>query len=226
MCRLQDYYPSYAYRLDLMATSSLSARLSARLASPEASFVVMGASRGIGLAMVKDLLARSRGSVFAASRNALQSPHLTDLAAKHPSRLIPVQCDMLDPSSIAAMAKSVAACHTRLDCLINVAGVLHEGALKPEKSLAAVKEESMITVLRTNAVGPVLVAQTLQPLLGDGSVVANVSARVGSIGDNGLGGWWSYRMSKAALNMGESSPCGMWALMRMRVNGFTESIPI
>mmetsp|Transcript_61968 Transcript_61968/g.170274 ORF Transcript_61968/g.170274 Transcript_61968/m.170274 type:complete len:136 (-) Transcript_61968:171-578(-) len=59
----------------------------------------------------------------------------------------------------------------------------------------------MVHVFRTNTVGPVLVTQALRPLLKSGSVVANMSARVGSIGDNRLGGWWSYRMSKAALNM-------------------------
>ena len=59
----------------------------------------------------------------------------------------------------------------------------------------------MRETLAVNAIGPVLVTQALRPMLGKGSVVANLSARVGSIGDNRLGGWWSYRMSKAALNM-------------------------
>merc|ERR1719453_679082 len=59
----------------------------------------------------------------------------------------------------------------------------------------------MSKVFATNAIGPVLMTQAFAPMLTRGAIVANLSARVGSISDNRLGGWWSYRMSKAALNM-------------------------
>merc|ERR1719482_380017 len=59
----------------------------------------------------------------------------------------------------------------------------------------------MARVYALNAIGPVLMTQALAPQLARRAVVSNLSARVGSISDNGLGGWWSYRMSKAALNM-------------------------
>ena len=71
----------------------------------------------------------------------------------------------------------------------------------PERRLSAVDPAWMARVYAVNAMGPVLTTQAVQPLLSQGAVVASLSARVGSIGDNRLGGWWSYRMSKSALNM-------------------------
>ena len=71
----------------------------------------------------------------------------------------------------------------------------------PERSLSSIDASEMSRVLSTNAIGPVLLTQALAPQFSRGAVVANLSARVGSISDNRLGGWWAYRMSKAALNM-------------------------
>lgn len=154
--------------------------------------------------MVSELLRRSRGSVIATCRNPQGAVALMELAAKHPTRVDVVACDLLQRQTIETMGTYIATKYKQVDCLMNVAGVLHDGPdFMPEKSLAAIQDETMVRVFRTNAVGPVMVAQALQPLLKKGSVVASVSARVGSIGDNRLGGWWSYRMSKAALNMGE-----------------------
>ncbi|KAL1507468.1 hypothetical protein AB1Y20_008304 [Prymnesium parvum] len=175
--------------------------LSARLGCADSCAVVTGASRGIGLALTAELLRRSRGTVVAASRQPHLSAPLRELSEDFPSRLSLLPCDVLRPASLEAMAARLAASHARVDLVLNVAGVLHDGGRVPEKSLAAVDAEWMAHVYRVNAVGPVLVAQATQPLLRPGSVVASVSARVGSIGDNHLGGWWSYRMSKAALNM-------------------------
>ena len=92
----------------------------------------------------------------------------------------------------------------KIDLLLNVAGLLHEqgsSGYMPERSLSSIDADQMAKVLRTNAIGPVLVTQAVAPQLDHGAIIANLSARVGSISDNRLGGWWSYRMSKAALNM-------------------------
>ena len=186
--------------------------------------VVTGGSRGIGLALCAELLARQpAGIIVAASRKG--SDALSALASAHPDRVHFAQCDVTQPESVAelgqrcaSIAKSSGDGDTTLRLLVNTAGVLHTspppeapagGAAKPakregrmpERSLADIDAEWMRETLAVNAIGPVLVTQALRPMLGKGSVVANLSARVGSIGDNRLGGWWSYRMSKAALNM-------------------------
>ena len=87
--------------------------------------------------------------------------------------------------------------------MINVAGLLHDGELGPEKKLDHVRPEHLARVFAVNAFGPLLVSKHFAPLLthGERAVLANLSARVGSIGDNRLGGWYAYRASKAAQNM-------------------------
>jgi len=168
----------------------------------DAVSVVMGASRGLGLAFASALLARSPGAVVACSRNG--SAELSALAAASGGRLTMVQCDVTDAPSLAAMACHVSGVHgpKNVDLLLNVAGILHEGDRMPERALKEVDPAWMKRVLEVNAMGPILTTQALHRQFRKGAVVGSLSARVGSIGDNGLGGWWSYRMSKAALNMG------------------------
>jgi NAD(P)-dependent dehydrogenase (short-subunit alcohol dehydrogenase family) len=92
----------------------------------------------------------------------------------------------------------------KLDLVIVASGILHGGeAIQPEKSLRDIDSRAMMDVIKINAVGPALVAKAFLPHMrrGTKSVFAALSARVGSIGDNRLGGWVSYRSSKAALNM-------------------------
>ena len=91
-----------------------------------------------------------------------------------------------------------------LDAVLVATGILHRGdTLRPEKSLRDINAESMSEVLAINALGPALVAKHVLPHLrrDTKTVFAALSARVGSISDNRLGGWISYRSSKAALNM-------------------------
>lgn len=182
-------------------------------------YVVVGGSRGIGLAMAEALLRRTSGSVLAASRAAPTSPELASLSAAYSGRVHAVSCDVERPESIAALASKAGSISENVDAIFNVAGILHEPATDgaatgggtatggaatggmPERSLNAVDAEWMAKVYAVNAMGPVLVTRSLQPMLRKGSVIVNLSARVGSIGDNGMGGWWSYRMSKSALNM-------------------------
>ncbi len=81
-------------------------------------------------------------------------------------------------------------------------GTLHGPGIAPEKSIAAIDPVAMYAVLSVNTIGPALVAKHFVPLLPrqGRSVFAALSARLGSIEDNQLGGWYSYRASKAALN--------------------------
>ncbi len=173
--------------------------------------VVVGGSRGLGLALTAQLLLRSSAQapansyrVLAAARS--RSRELDHLEERYRGSLTTLDgVDVTKPETLQSLADAVEAC----DLLLNVAGILHEPAdaataaqkrHMPERALKEVDPEWMTRVLAVNAVGPVLTTQALRPKLREGAVVANLSARVGSIGDNKLGGWWSYRMSKAALN--------------------------
>ena len=109
--------------------------------------------------------------------------------------------DLLSETSIAAAAAFINAQGTpRL--IIDATGVLQSKTIKPEKSWRELDAAQMAEAFAINAIGPALVMKHFLPLLPrEGSCVfATMSARVGSIGDNRLGGWYSYRASKAALN--------------------------
>ncbi|WP_426036380.1 SDR family NAD(P)-dependent oxidoreductase [Brevundimonas sp. DC300-4] len=148
-----------------------------------ASAVVVGASGGIGAAVADGLAASGR---FATIHRLSRS--VTGL-------------DLEDEASIAAAAGRIA--DGPAPALIFVAtGILHHGEA-PERSFRAMTAEHLLRDYRVNTVGPALVAKHFLPLLPRDrrAVFAALSARVGSIGDNRLGGWHSYRASKAALNM-------------------------
>ena len=174
--------------------------------------LVQGASRGLGLEFASALLERQSDSVVVATcRNPEASEGLARLREVHgPSRVHSVRLDLTDPGSIAEAAERVKRDFTpRLDLLINVSGVLHiPGKMMPETSLARVEYDQMLLSFQTHAMGPALVCKEFWPLLqasarADEAVLpamVNISARVGSISDNQLGGWYAYRSSKAALN--------------------------
>ena len=110
--------------------------------------------------------------------------------------------DFSDEASIAAAATE-ASRGARLDWVIVAAGVLHGDDLAPEKSLRELSASSFEQNFLANTIGPALVAKHFLPRLhrDKRAVFAALSARVGSIADNRLGGWYAYRASKAALNM-------------------------
>ena len=142
--------------------------------------VVVGAGGGVGAALAEALTASARFTAVHALRRA-------DL-------------DLEDEASIAAAA-------TRLDApprlVIVATGLLHGQGVTPEKALRAVDPAALLKSYAVNAVGPVLVAKHFTPLFprAGKATFAALSARVGSLGDNRLGGWHGYRASKAALNM-------------------------
>ena len=109
--------------------------------------------------------------------------------------------DYLRQESVAAAAEALRG-QAPWHVVIVATGVLHTPAAQPEKRLADLELSSMEEVFRLNAFGPALVLRHVAPLLDrQRSLMAFLSAKVGSIGDNRLGGWYSYRASKAALNM-------------------------
>lgn len=165
--------------------------------------LIQGASRGIGLAITERLLADPRcGHVFATARH-VDSDGLLELEARHPGRVSRIVLDVGDDESIEAARALVADATDRLHLLFNVAGVLHDGeALFPEKRLQSLNRAALERSFTVNAFGPMLVGRAFLPLLnhGERAVLANMSARVGSIADNRLGGWYAYRAAKAAQN--------------------------
>nr|CAD1841471.1 unnamed protein product [Ananas comosus var. bracteatus] len=173
--------------------------------------MVQGASRGIGLEFVRQLLKRSEeGRVVATCRNPDGAADLLKLKKEYENRLNILPLDVTNETTIEAAASAVSETYGSLNLLVNTSGILSiPNVLQPETTLSKVQKSSLLLTYEVNAVGPILVIKHMWPLLkmGGGSgterefaVVANLSARVGSIGDNGLGGWHSYRASKVALN--------------------------
>ncbi len=109
--------------------------------------------------------------------------------------------DLRHSSSLAAAASALSV-KARLAVVIDATGALSTGTAGPEKSLAALDPAAMQELMQINAVGPLLLLRELAPRLArDRCLYGKLSARVGSIEDNRLGGWYSYRASKASLNM-------------------------
>lgn len=110
------------------------------------------------------------------------------------------ELDLERPETIASAATELAA-EAPYQLIVHAAGLLHRDGIKPEKSLSAIELEALQTVFQVNALGPAMVLRHFLPLLDPMGAMAMLSAKVGSIGDNRLGGWYAYRASKAALNM-------------------------
>ena len=171
--------------------------------------LIQGASRGIGLELVRQLLSDPRcGRVFATGRSVQEAAALQALVEEHGERLQLVTMDVREDASIEAAAAELRQQTDELHLLFNVAGILHrdmgqrQQGMRPEKRLAELKRAHLQESFEINAFGPILVAQALMPLLAKGhpAHIVNLSARVGSIEDNRLGGWYAYRASKAAQN--------------------------
>ncbi|WP_100657145.1 SDR family oxidoreductase [Alteromonas flava] len=146
--------------------------------------VITGANRGIGLALAQAYLARGN-HVYALCRHA--SEELKDTAAT-----IVEGINMLDPDALPERLAALGG--VQIDVLINNAGVLARESLE-DWSPATIEQQ-----FRVNALAPLLVTQVLLPRLSPGSKVGLITSRMGSMQDNGSGGYYGYRMSKAALN--------------------------
>jgi NAD(P)-dependent dehydrogenase (short-subunit alcohol dehydrogenase family) len=167
--------------------------------SVETVTLIVGAGQGIGLGVVRQMLKSDRAQqIYATYRNP-QSELLTIAD----SRLQCLPMDITEEMQITAVVEKIRSEVKALHTVINCVGVLHEGTMQPEKSLRQINAEQLLRYFQVNSIGAVLLAKQVQPLLkhGDRAVLATISAKVGSIGDNHLGGWYGYRASKAALNM-------------------------
>jgi len=150
--------------------------------------LVFGASGGIGAAFAACLA---------------DDPHCADVTRL--SRSDPASDAAFDLTDEASIATAAATVESRgpFAVMIDATGMLHTSSVQPEKSLSAVAPQGLAEAFAVNATGPLLLMKHFVPLLeSDGPCVfATLSARVSSISDNRLGGWYGYRAAKAALNM-------------------------
>jgi NAD(P)-dependent dehydrogenase (short-subunit alcohol dehydrogenase family) len=151
---------------------------------------VIGASGGIGRA-VTELLARE----------GFEAVHALSRSGSEPSGARPGLIDIEYEPSIATAAERLRD-GAPLRLVLVATGLLHAADHQPEKTYRGLDPEHLARSFRVNAIGPALVAKHMLPLLprSGKSIFAVISARVGSIEDNRLGGWYGYRASKAALN--------------------------
>ncbi len=158
--------------------------------------VVVGAGGGIGAALVARLAAAGV-DVHALARRPVEDGD----APTGGGRVTTGRIDVTDEASVAAACAALGG-EPPPRLVMIATGLLHDATLQPEKSFKALDAARLARSFAVNAIGPALVAKHLVPLLPrEGrSVFAVLSARVGSIGDNRLGGWYGYRASKAALN--------------------------
>ena len=151
------------------------------------TWVVTGANRGIGLETCRQLKARGE-TVIAACRTS--SPELDALGVK-----VAGGVEMTNADAAKKIEAALGQGDAKIDVLVLNAGVLVPGGLE------ALDFDAIRQQLEVNAVGPLRIAAGLVSRMGKGGKVAFISSRAGSIGDNGSGGMYGYRMSKAALNM-------------------------
>lgn len=156
--------------------------------------IVFGASGGIGSALCQGLIS-SNGfdTVFAVSRRPIDY-----------GGAVPIVQPELNDASLADIAAQVAQAGPLTVCISAIGLLSHaETDLRPERTLKAQKQASFESVFHVNTIIPSLIAKHMIPIMPrtQRAVFAALSARVGSISDNRLGGWHAYRASKAALNM-------------------------
>lgn len=153
------------------------------------NIAVVGANRGIGLEFVKQLVGKHQ--VYAFCRKT--SPALEALK---PTRVIE-GCDVANESAVKNCLSAITG--VSLDWVLHVSGIL-----KPS-SMESFQSEDLVKQFEINSVGPLVTARAFLPLLVKGAKIGFLTSRMGSIGENGSGGYYGYRMSKAALNMGAVS---------------------
>lgn len=157
--------------------------------------VITGANRGIGLGLAARYLSRGE-TVFAGARVVSEARALRELGAGGKGTLVVVGCDVSSDAGVEALIDAVAG--DTVDVLINNAGVMGE-----HQGVAEVDLGDVAKTMEVNALGALRVTRALIGAIKRGreKKIVHVSSGMGSIGDNTSGGWYGYRMSKAALNM-------------------------
>lgn len=170
------------------------------------SALIVGARAGIGQALAVRLAQEPTvQTLVLCSRQAQACEsllHLQSRMAAMGRQCLLVNADITDETSLSNLSELLNQNLQAIDLIVNTAGLLHAKDLAPEKMLEQISLASMQKIFMVNAYGPILLARALMPWLKlrRRVVFASLSARVGSISDNRLGGWYSYRAAKAAQN--------------------------
>ena len=165
--------------------------------------LVVGAGRGIGRALLEAQLANPDVScAIGTYRSEASRERLESLRETWGDRLLLHALDIEDAPSLAAFRAFVGQQEGGVDLAIHAAGMLHGDGIQPEKTIDQCEPAALERLFRVNSIGPLMVARALLAEMPRKRrfAFAAVSAMVGSIGDNRLGGWYGYRASKAALN--------------------------
>jgi NAD(P)-dependent dehydrogenase (short-subunit alcohol dehydrogenase family) len=166
--------------------------------------VVVGAGRGIGHALCQRLLeVYPNVKVFGTYRDKNRSRSLMETKKRFGDRLITVKMDPGSEKEIEDLVEQIKVQTPDVQLLINSVGVLHDDQVFPERKISEVNKEALSYYFQVNSFITVILAKHFHQLFRhmDPSCFAAISAKVGSISDNRLGGWYGYRASKAALNM-------------------------
>ena len=168
------------------------------------SALFVGAGHGIGLGLVCTYLRRNPQKIaWATYRDAEKAGGLKLAVEKFGGRLKMVQCNPTEDDELAACFQDIKAEHRYLELIVTSVGMLHNERVRPEKSLRRIQKQALEETFLVNTISVALLAKHAKsffPKAVPSSFVA-LSAMVGSISDNAVGGWYGYRASKAALNM-------------------------
>jgi NAD(P)-dependent dehydrogenase (short-subunit alcohol dehydrogenase family) len=161
--------------------------------SSPSTVLVVGASRGLGLGLVREYLRRG-WQVIGTVRDAPGRTALHDLAAEQPKRLTIETVDITRPEQVAALRARLDG--KRIDLLFVNAGISNG----PGETIATVSTEDFTRIMVTNALSPMRVVEALADLVPPSGTIAVMSSGLGSVANNDRGGWEVYRASKASLN--------------------------
>ncbi len=166
--------------------------------------LVCGATQGIGLAIAKQLVQLSDyKKIYATYRDTSDLNELEQLQEQNQGLLELIKFNIENDQDAIAIKNTIESSYGVLDFCINSIGTLTDEIAKPERRITEIKKESLDWSFQVNTWPTVLLAREMKSLLVKSAkpTFVAISAKVGSIADNRLGGWYSYRMSKAALNM-------------------------
>ncbi|MCJ8277820.1 MAG: SDR family NAD(P)-dependent oxidoreductase [Bdellovibrionales bacterium] len=172
--------------------------------SEKRNALIIGAGHGIGWGLCLRLLESYPNiTVYATYRNKDKYEPLKTLKEKYSERLKIFQIDPTLENDLVQLKDEFQKDYNEMDLLINSVGLLHDDSLQPEKSLRDINPDTLLSTYLVNAVVTPLLAKHFFSLFKNKtpSAFVGISAKVGSIEDNRMGGWYSYRASKSAMNM-------------------------
>ena len=191
--------------------------------------LLIGGTSGIGKALLEQMSEDNKvEQIFATyhrRRPSANHPDTKDPDPKNTStkdKVVWLAMDVTSEPSIKQAIDAIGDEVDHIDWAINAVGLLHNDSHQPEKAVKRLDPEFFIDNMKVNALPSLLIAKYIKPLVQarlkagkpneiEPAIYATISARVGSISDNQLGGWYSYRMSKAALNMGMKTLAIEWS---------------